>query len=175
MSGRVGAVYADALYALCIETDTLEPVYTALGESLAVFDDNPQLYELLSVPTIGTEEKLALVKRLFSGQDYVTALLSMLTERGRISALPQVYEAFNAHYREAKNMAEMVVTTCVPLSDPLRKKLVANLQKRFGKDVQLTERIDPSLLGGMVVRYGDTVLDSSIKTQLETLRKQLRQ
>lgn len=168
-------VYADALFSLCIETDTLEAVYQALGETKQVFDDNQELYQLLTVPTIPSAEKLSLVKRIFAGQDYVLALISMLTERERILLLPEICSQFEALYLDQNNIADMTVTTPVPLTDDLRAKLIQKLEKQSGKKVRLTEEVDPSILGGAVVRYGNTILDNSVKTQLDNMRRQLRQ
>ena len=127
------------------------------------------------VPTIPLEEKLALVKRLFSGNDTVVSLISMLTERRRIPYVQEVTDAFNSLYREHKGIARMTVTTCVPLRDAQRQQLIAALQKKYGKQVELTERIDPAILGGVVVQYGDTLLDNSVKSRLEAVRRQLKQ
>lgn len=168
-------VYADALFSLCIETDTLEEVYQALSESKQVFDDNKELYQLLTVPTIPAADKLSLVKRIFSGQDYVLALISMLTERERILLFPEICSQFEALYLEKNNIADMTVTTPVPLTDDLRAKLIQKLEKQSGKKVRLTEEVDASILGGAVVKYGNTILDNSVKTQLDNMRRQLRQ
>lgn len=168
-------VYADALFALCLETDTLESVYAALHESRQVFDDNGALYQLLTVPTIPMADKLSLVNRIFAGEGYVLSLLLMLTERARIKEFPQICAQFDAAYRERNNIADMTVITPVPLRDDLRDKLIQKLQKQSGKTVHLTEEVDPSILGGAVVKYGNKILDNSVKTQLDQMRTQLRQ
>ena len=175
MTGQVGKVYAEAVFALCLEQDTLEPVYKELNACATVFREEPALAQLLGVPTIPLEEKLALVKRLFSGNDTVVSLISMLTERRRIPYVQEVTDAFNSLYREHKGIAQMTVTTCVPLRDAQRQQLIAALQKKYGKQVELTERIDPAILGGVVVQYGDTLLDNSVKSRLEAVRRQLKQ
>ena len=99
----------------------------------------------------------------------------MLTERRRIPYVQEVTDAFNSLYREHKGIARMTVTTCVPLRDAQRQQLIAALQKKYGKQVELTERIDPAILGGVVVQYGDTLLDNSVKSRLEAVRRQLKQ
>ena len=175
MTGQVGKVYADAVFDLCLEEDTLEPVYKDLNACAAVFRKEPGLAQLLEVPTIPREEKRALVERLFAGNQTVVSLVCMLTQRQRIPYVQAVADAFNDLYREHKGIARMTVTTCVPLRDTQRQQLIAALQKKYGKQVELTERIDPAILGGVIVQYGDTLLDNSVRSRLEAVRRQLKQ
>ena len=152
MTGRVGKVYADAVFDLCLEEGTLESVYKDLNACAAVFREEPGLAQLLEVPTIPPEEKQALVERLFAGNQTVVSLVCMLTQRQRIPYVQAVTDAFNDLYREHKGIARMTVTTCVPLRDIQRQQLIAALQKKYGKQVELTERIDPAILGDAIVQ-----------------------
>lgn len=175
MRGQVGNVYAEALFTLCRETDSLDAVHTELNACAAVLAANPELLQLLSVPTISTKEKLTMTERLFAGNEIVVSLLCLLVERNRIRYLQDVTEAFNADYQDAKNYAEMTVTTAVPLTETLRERLRAKLEEKSGKQVKLIEQVDASLLGGVMVRYGNTVQDNTVKTKLASLRQQLKQ
>ena len=105
----------------------------------------------------------------------MVSLVCMLTQRQRIPYVQAVADAFNDLYREHKGIARMTVTTCVPLRDTQRQQLIAALQKKYGKQVELTERIDPAILGGVIVQYGDTLLDNSVRSRLEAVRRQLKQ
>ncbi|MDE6747012.1 MAG: F0F1 ATP synthase subunit delta, partial [Oscillospiraceae bacterium] len=73
-----------------------------------------------------------------------------------------------------KNIAEVKVTTSVPLSDGLKTKLKAKLEKVWGKSVILTEIVDPDIMGGIVVNYGNTMMDGSVKSKLEAIQKQIK-
>ena len=72
------------------------------------------------------------------------------------------------------NIAEVKVTTSVPLSDGLKTKLKAKLEKVWGKSVILTETVDPDIMGGIVVNYGNTMMDGSVKSKLEAIQKQIK-
>ncbi len=175
MSGQIGNVYAEALFALCRETGSLDAVHTELNACAAVLAAHPELLQLLSVPTISTKEKLEMTERIFAGNEMVVSLLCLLVERNRIRYLPEIAEAFNADYQNANNFAEMTVTTAVPLTEPLRDRLRAKLEEKSGKQVKLVEQVDASLLGGVMVRYGNIVQDNTVKTKLASLRQQLKQ
>ena len=112
---------------------------------------------------------------MFAGNQTVVSLVCMLTQRQRIPYVQAVADVFNDLYREHKGIARMTVTTCVPLRDTQRQQLIAALQKKYGKQVELTERIDPAILGGVIVQYGDTLLDNSVRSRLEAVRRQLKQ
>lgn len=174
MSGDVGKIYADALFELCKDDNSYDTVHKDLNDCNKVFTDNPELIKIMSAPTITAEEKIALIDKIFDGCGIVSNLLCILAEKNRIVCIDRITETFNALYNEFKNIAEMTVTTCVPLNDDMRTKLIAKLSKQFGKTVVLTEKVDPSIIGGVIVKYGNTMMDNSVRTKLASVNRELK-
>ncbi|MGN0605566.1 MAG: ATP synthase F1 subunit delta [Oscillospiraceae bacterium] len=174
MTGDVGKIYADALFELCSEDNSYEQVHKDLNDCNKVFTDNPDLVRLLSAPTVTADEKVSIIDKIFDGCGIVCNLLCILAEKNRTACIDRITEAFNALYNDYMNIAEMTVTTCVEMNDEMRKKLIDALSKKFGKTVHLTEKVDKSILGGVIVEYGNTQMDNSVKTKLASVHKQLR-
>lgn len=174
MTGDVPALYSKALFELAVEQDCLESVYEELEQLKEVFQQNPELIKLLSSPAITQAEKLDVISKIFGTDSVVCDFLCVVTEKNRIPYIIKIAEAFNCLYNDYKNIAEITVTTSVPLSDTSRQKLSEKLSNRFGKTVKLIEKIDPSVLGGVIVDYGNTQIDGSIKKRIETIASAVR-
>ena len=86
----------------------------------------------------------------------------------------EITDSYKEKWYEKENIAEVTVTTCSPLSDALRKKLVKKLEDVYKKKVVLEEKTDSSLIGGIVVNYGNTMLDGSVKNRLDSIQKQIK-
>lgn len=169
MTGDVAALYSKALFELALEQSALEPVNEELRQFKEIFQQNPELIKLLASPAITLAEKLDVISKIFGTDSVVCDFLCVVTEKNRISYILKIAEAFNSLYNDYNNIAEITVTTSIPLSDPLRQKLSAKLSQRFGKTVKLIEKIDPSILGGVVIDYGNTQIDGSIKKRIENI------
>ena len=103
----------------------------------------------------------------------VLDFVKLLVDKGRINTLCLVIAEFVALVREYKNIAAAEVVTAVPLTDAQRKALEAVLEKRTGKDIEIHATVDASVMGGVSVRIGDTILDGTVRSQIERLREQL--
>jgi len=175
MTNEVGKLYADALFQLCVEQDCLESVYAGIQEYNEIFTKYPQLVKLLSLPTVSASEKIGVLKKIFGGADESMGyhFLCLLTEKNRISHFGAVAEVFNANYNRFHNILEVTVTTGVPLTEDARKKLSAKLAAKSGKTVKLAEKVEPGILGGVIVRYGNTQIDGSLKNRLSEIADKL--
>ena len=100
--------------------------------------------------------------------------LNLLVEKKRAEILPDIAEAFKNMVDEEQNISHGTVTSAVELSDELLAKVKASLEKLTGKQVELSTSVDPSLIGGIVAKVGDLVLDGSIKTQLAGLKDSIK-
>ncbi|MCM1329402.1 MAG: ATP synthase F1 subunit delta [Ruminococcus sp.] len=176
MTGTAEKVYSEAVFELAKEQGSTDEIKDELAALAVVFNDNPELGKLLSAPTVNMTEKLELVEKLFKGKVSDTSynLLCVVTEKGRARLVPSIAEDYKNRWYEMKNIAEVKVTSSVPLSDGLRTKLKAKLEKVWGKSVILTETVDPEIMGGIVVNYGNTMMDGSVKTKLEAIQKQIK-
>lgn len=175
MAQSVEKVYADALFELCLDENTLEDTYEELKALKVIFDDNGELLELLSSPAMGEEDKHEVIKNVFDGRVQPTTFnfLNVLSDHGRAKYFGKIYEVFRELYNDKKGIMEAEVVTAEPLSAALEAKLKAKLEAQSGKTVRLTKTIDKSIIGGIIVRYSDSELDGSLRKRLDDLRKSI--
>lgn len=178
MTGSVEKVYSQALLELAYEIgdDAAAEIDEELAAIADIFSANPGLYDVLGSPTVTDEEKRSLINELFEGKisRTVLGLLCVLTESGRCRYLGAVTRAYRKAYYEKSGIAEVCVTTVKPLTPDQKERLISKLSKLYAKKIILTEKIDESIVGGMIVNCGDSMLDGSVKTKLENMRKQIK-
>ncbi|MGN1481130.1 ATP synthase F1 subunit delta [Porcipelethomonas sp.] len=174
MTGDVGKLYADALFELCTESGCIEEVHEDLNQCRMVFDDNPELVKLLGSPVILNDEKKNVINSVFGSEGIVHDFICLVTDKKRIGYFDKMTDSFNIRYNEYKNVAEMTVITSMPLKKELRDKLVKKLEEKSGKTVKLKEEVDPAIIGGIILKQGNTLIDNSIRGRLEAVAKQLK-
>ncbi len=172
----VEKIYSEAVFELACEQSCTDEVKKELDSLAVVFNDNPGFAKLLTAPTVTIGEKLEIIEKTFKGKisELCYNLLCVVTEKGRAAAVPAIAEDYKNRWYEMKNIAEVKVTTSVPLSENLRAKLKAKLESVYKKTVILTENVDPTIMGGIVLNYGNTMLDGSVKAKLEAIQKQIK-
>lgn len=136
------------------------------GAAVAEFFDNPV------VPIAAKQEA---IETALPGEDqrYIRNLALLLLERGRISQLPDVVSDFHSLVLQERGIAIARVTTAVPMSTEEQGQLQERLSKMVGKTIELRPSVDPNIIGGLIVRIGDDLIDGSIRTQLSQLRQQM--
>ncbi len=176
MTGTVEKVYSEAVFELACEQGCADEVKKELDSLAVIFGDNPEFPKLLGAPTVTASEKLDILAKAFKGKvsDITYNFLCVLTEKGRAAAVPAVAEDYKNRWYEMKNIAEVRVVTSVPLWDGGRSNLKANLETGGKKTVILDESVDPSIMGGIVLNYGGTLMDGSVKSKLEAIQKQIK-
>jgi F-type H+-transporting ATPase subunit delta len=128
----------------------------------------------LSSPAIAPGEKRQVVESLAGPLSReVLVLVTMLLERGRVELLPGVAEAFADRVRQHRGIALAEVTTAVPLDAPERDYVAAQLARYFGRQIEMHTRVDPAIIGGVVARVEDQLIDASVRGRLEALKKRL--
>ncbi len=167
MTQTVGKVYAEALFLLAQEEAKEKQIYREINEAADLLRQYPELVTLLSVPTLSTAERLDILHKVIGEEGGITEnFLSLLVEKHRINRIGEIRDAYNNMYYAHFSIAEVFVTTAVPLEEAQREALCAKLQKKLGKTIQLSEQVDPEILGGMIVQYGDTRMDNSLRTRM---------
>ncbi len=176
MTGRAEIVYSEAVFELAREQDCADEIKNELDALAEIFDSAPELGKFLSAPTVTLSEKLSFIEKNFKGKISETTynLLCVVTEKGRAQLVPSIAEDYKNRWYDMKNIAEVKVTTGIPLSDSLRAKLKTKLETVMKKTVILTENVDPSIMGGVVINYGNTMTDGSVRSKLEALQKQIK-
>ncbi len=145
MAGSVENVYARALLEIAAEDGSMKELDEELQALDGIFSANPQLTEILCAPTVTDAEKTDLIKKVFDGRISKVSynFLCVLAEKKRVGYLTGIAQEFRKGYYEAAGIAEAEVTTAVPLKDDARNRLIAKLQKKYGKtrvfDTPITE------------------------------------
>lgn len=169
--------YAEALFSLVTEEkeSDLTEVFDDLNGVSGIFNAEPDFLKLLKVPTIPIEEKLSILKEAFEGKihTYVLNFLYVLTENGRTDSFAKILEHFTLLYNEHKNLVDVTVVSASALGDETIEKIKAKMTSVTGKTVNLKLKTDPAIIGGVVISYGNTVIDGSVKARLEKLRSEI--
>lgn len=172
---EVTKVYSNALFQLGVEENLLDTINNDLKDCVKVFELEPEFLKVLSSPIITNKEKLSMLQAVFSTNcnELVFNYICLLVEKNRINLFSEIQQDFLLQYNEAKNLLQAEVITCVPLTPQLKSKIVAKLSRQTNKNVTITETIDTSIIGGIIIKYGNTVIDSSLKIKFKDLSQKL--
>ncbi len=174
---QLGKPYARALIAAAAKAGVADEVFAQLCEVVdEALHQNPRLAAALASPRVGESEKNRIVDRLFGGRVNEVLLRGMkvMNAHGRLGFLPAVRDAAAKILDEQVGRVVAEVRTAVPLSDDLRGEILHRLGESLGKQIRLKESVDPSLIGGMLIRVGDTVFDTSVSGRLAKLGRSVR-
>lgn len=161
--------YAKALVQIAAEEGAVEKFHGELARIESLFADCPELGSLLSNPAYGIEAKLESLKEVAGKlqlSDTIRNFLLLLQERNRLGCLGQIIAYYSVLADELSGVLRPVVTTALPLDDGRVAEIKSALEKSTGKKIVLKVEVEPSLIGGVITRIGDKVLDGSVKTQL---------
>ena len=171
---HLGSVYAKALLGAAEKAGQAQTVVEELEALVSdVLDKLPQLDEALESPRLTHEERLPILERAFGGRMSPTTLtfLKVLSKHGRLDCLRAIARAARQQLNTLQNRVEVIVETAHPLSNALRDRIVGRLTELLGQQVMLTTAINEDLLGGLVVRVGDTVYDASLAARLKRMQE----
>lgn len=168
--------YAKALFDAALDQDVLDKTLNDSRTVRRVLDENPDLVRFLAMPNMGVEQKLDAAARIFrqSIGEPLMGFLHVLIRADRTAHLLQVFDEFEGMYRVHNRQAIAVVTSAKALSEPELEKIRETLSRSSGKEILLEAKVDPSLIGGIVVRLDDMIYDNSIKSQLSRMTRHLR-
>jgi F-type H+-transporting ATPase subunit delta len=171
---EIAQVYARALFEVAKEHGVLDRVRDELGQFAEALEHDRDLRLYFFSPYFSSQEKRDGVERIVSEADEHTVnFLKLLAERHRMPVLPRMRRAFDALWAEENKLLPVTVTSAVELDDGLAEDVGKRIEEQTGRRVQLSSKVDPDLLGGLVVRVGNMVLDASVRNRLEQLRKQV--
>jgi F-type H+-transporting ATPase subunit delta len=173
---RIARVYADALLGAAERAGESETVLSELESVVRdLFHADPTFESFLASGTIGRDRKGPILDRIFGGRASVilTNFLQVLNNHQRLDLLRTIVAAYRTLLDERARRIRVEVRSVVPLPDDQRERLRNDLRQTFRLEPVLEEHIDPDLLGGMIVKVGDWLVDSSVRTRLNNLRNQL--
>lgn len=177
MAKLVSKTYGEALFQLALEEGTLTTIIEEVNVVKEALVKNPDLLKLLNHPKIDKEEKLSVIENIFKGRvsDTLVGFLILIVQKDRYNDLDGIFEYFQASVREYKNIGVASITSAVTLTEEEKKQIESKLlQTTKYSQFELTFTVDKSIIGGLIIRIGDRVVDSSIKTKLQMLEKDLR-
>ena len=169
-------VYGDALFEAAMEHNRLSHLYEEVKSLQTILMENPDLVQFLNHPQIMKEEKLKVMENIFKGKisDDLMGFLVTVIEKGRQKDLGKILDYFVGRVKEYKKIGIVTVTSAVELSAEQKERTEAKiLETTSFVSLEVTYHVDPSILGGLVIRIGDRVVDSSIKTRLGEIRRDL--
>lgn len=178
MAKLVSKVYGDALFELAVSENRVDELLPEVREVGAALKENEGLLRLMNHPKIVREEKVKIIEDTFRGRvaDELTGLLCLLVEKGHSEAIPSVLSYFTEQVKEYKNIGTAFVTSAAELSESQKEAVKKRLLETTRYvEFEMNYEVDPSLIGGMKIRIGDRVVDSTIKNKLYALRRELSQ
>jgi F-type H+-transporting ATPase subunit delta len=167
-------MYARSLFEAAREQDKLDVVNRELGEFTAAIADVPQLRNVLSNPELDAADKAAVLGEILGDADELTRnFVLLVTEKGRASELEEIYRELEALVAAEQRRLTVELTTAFELSDEETDAILKKIEAASGRDVEATRKVDPSLLGGIVLQAGSMRVDASVKGRLDRLRHDL--
>ena len=172
---KVAAIYAKALLGAGEQAGKTDALVEELGAVSAVLEQSPELEAVFASALISPEEKLQLVDRLFGSKLSTTLLdfFKVVARHGRLDILRPIEQEVAKLHDELRGRVRVELRTATPVDDGLSRSLLASLTKLFGGEPKLDPQVEPALIGGVMLRVGDTVYDGSVARQLEQVREQM--
>ena len=172
--GVVDRVYANALFDAAQEQGRLDAVREQLREVVDAEAQVPELRALLRNPQLDPRARAAAIEDILGGAEgLLRNFLLLLADKGRTGQLEEIAREFERLVAEHEGVIHAELTTAVELSDQEATKLLGQIEQASGRKVDATRRVDPDLIGGIVLQVGSHRLDASVRGRLERLRRQL--
>ncbi len=176
MAKLISKTYGDALFELAVEESKVDVLLEEIEQLQVILKDNADFGKMMSHPKISKEEKLQVAENVFKGRvsDELMGFLLIVISKDRYQDMDDILEYFVTEVKKYKGIGVATVTTAVPLKEEQCKKIEQKLLDTTDyKKMEIHYQIDTALIGGMVIRIGDRVVDSSISTKLNELQKEL--
>ena len=166
--------YAQAIYQLALEKDHLENWIEDLSVLAASVSDE-LFVSFADSPKVETDQKTAVIKEAFAGtvSELAMNLVCLLAARSSVSSLPAIADSFQELVDVEKGLVRAEITSAITLTDDQRTSITTALTNIVGKELTVTTRVDESIVGGFVAKVGDRLIDGSLKTRLEDMKREL--
>jgi F-type H+-transporting ATPase subunit delta len=168
--------YATALADIALEQGAAEPVKKQLEDFGAAYAESSELRSVLSSPAVERTAKHGVIEKLatrMGASRIVRNFLFIVVDNQRTHLLPEILQTFEGVIRQRQGVAEAEVTSAAELTAPQKTQLQQTLERLTGKKIQAKYSLDPALLGGALVRIGDTIYDGSVRNRLNQMRARL--
>jgi F-type H+-transporting ATPase subunit delta len=171
---EIAEVYSRSLFEVAKERGVLDRVHDELGQFADALDESNDLRVFFFSPYFSSQEKKDGIGRLVEDADEnFVRFLQLLAERHRMPAIFRIRREFDSMWRRENRLLPVSVTSAVELDSQLVEGIGKRIEEQTGQRVDLSSRVDPDVLGGLVLQVGNMVLDASVRNRLERLRKQV--
>ncbi len=177
MAKLVTKTYADALFQLAVEENRVDDLYSEVTDLIDILDKNPDLARIMGHPSVDKNEKIEAIKNIFTGRvsKELCGLLHQIVVNNRYDEIDGILACFVDMVKEYKKTGVAFVTTPSALTDAQKQRVEKKLLDTTDYvNMEMNYDVDESLIGGMKIRIGDRVVDSSVSTKLNELAKELR-
>jgi ATP synthase F1 delta subunit len=169
---EIARVYARSLFEVAKEQGTLDTVREQLGQIADALSEDRELQVFFFSPYFSTEEKKEGLAKVIEGADpAVLNFLELLVEKHRSPALFRIRRAYEELWQHENKLLPVTITSAVELDDEIARRIGDQIGEQTGQRVELTKTVDPDIIGGLVLRVGNSILDASIRNRLDNLRK----
>ena len=171
---EIARVYAEALFEAAKNTDKLDVIHEQLDEFADAVADNRDLQVFLFSPYFSSAEKReGLTKAVSGAEDELVNFLELIAEKHRMPAIFRIRNVYDELWAKENKRLEVTVTSAIELDKSVVEKVGKEIEKQTGQNVELKSNVDEDILGGLVLRVGNMVLDASLRNRLETMRREI--
>jgi len=167
-------VYARSLFEVAMEADKLDEIREQLGQVADAIADQHELQVFFFSPYFSPDEKKEGLRKAVSDADpIILNFVDLLIEKHRMPAIMRIRQTYNGLWEQENDVLPVTVTSAVELDEDTVRQIGDRIGEQTGRKVELSSKVEPDLLGGIVVRVGNSIIDASIRSRLEQLRKQV--
>ena len=171
---EIARVYADALFEAAQDRDKLDSVHDQLSQFTDAMNESNDMRVFFFSPYFSSEEKRKALGTTVSGADEeFENFLGLLAEKHRMPAIFAIRRRFDELWTEAKKRLEVTLTSAIELDQSVVDEVGKAVEKQTNREIDISANVDPEILGGLVLRVGNRVLDASLRSKLEKLRKEV--
>jgi F-type H+-transporting ATPase subunit delta len=171
---EIAQVYARSLFQVAQEHDELDEIHDQLGVFADALDSSRELQVFFFSPYFSAEEKKDGVHKVIEdGNEHFVNFLELVAERHRMPAVFRIRREYDSLWREENRLLEVRITSAVDLDDDLVKSIGSRIEEQTGRHIDLDANVDPDVIGGLVLRVGNMVLDASVRGRLNRLRREV--
>jgi ATP synthase F1 delta subunit len=171
---EIAQVYARSLFQVAQEHDELDEIHEQLGEFADALDESRDLQVFFFSPYFSSNEKTDGVEKVVDGgNERFVNFLKLVAERHRMPAVFRIRREFDRMWREENKLLEVRITSAVDIDDDLVKSIGSRIEEQTGQRIDIDANVDPDVIGGLVLRVGNMVLDASVRGRLERLRREV--
>jgi F-type H+-transporting ATPase subunit delta len=171
---EIAEVYARSLFEVATDNDKLDVIHDQLDEFADAMSESRELQVFFFSPYFSSQEKKdGIAKVVDGGDEHFIRFLELLAERHRMPVVFRIRRVFDRMWAEEHKLLSVTITSAVDLDEDIKNDLRKKIEEETGRKVEFDAKVDPNVLGGLVLQVGNFVMDASVRSRLEKLRKQV--